>query len=212
MEKIKKLKYSFQKEQIDGYIIPKNDEFFGEYIPNYNDRLNFISNFTGSYGFSLILKKDNFLFVDGRYTLQASKECGKFFKIITFPKRMPYDILKGKKISIGFDPKLFTKKTLNMFFGKNSCKLKPIKNNLVDKIWKRKFKKNNDKFYSLPAYSVGNTFKFKINKIISNLKKKNTDFQLITSSENNAWLFNIRGGDSKYSRSYSHSLISKKGL
>ena len=40
MEKIKKLKYSFQKEQIDGYIIPKNDEFFGEYIPNYNDRLN----------------------------------------------------------------------------------------------------------------------------------------------------------------------------
>ena len=133
MEKIKKLKYSFQKEQIDGYIIPKNDEFFGEYIPNYNDRLNFISNFTGSYGFSLILKKDNFLFVDGRYTLQASKECGKFFKIITFPKRMPYDILKGKKISIGFDPKLFTKKTLNTFFGKNSCKLKPIKNNLVDK-------------------------------------------------------------------------------
>ena len=60
MEKIKKLKYSFQKEQIDGYIIPKNDEFFGEYIPNYNDRLNFISNFTGSYGFSFNTKKRQF--------------------------------------------------------------------------------------------------------------------------------------------------------
>ena len=71
MEKIDKLKKIFIKEKIDGYIIPKNDQFFGEYIPEYNDRLNFISNFTGSYGFSLILKNENYLFVDGRYSLQA---------------------------------------------------------------------------------------------------------------------------------------------
>ena len=212
MEKIKKLRNSFQKEQIEGYIIPKNDEFFGEYIPNYNDRLNFISNFSGSTGLSLILKKNNYLFVDGRYTLQASKECGKFFKIITYPKKMPYNILKNKKISIGFDPKLFTKKTLDTFFERSSCELKPIKNNLIDKIWRRKFKKSKSKFYSLPSHSVGKTFKTKVDKIISNLKKKNADFQLITSSENNAWLFNIRGEDSKYSPiPYSHSLISKKG-
>ena len=45
MEKIKKLKKIFKREKIDGYIIPKNDEFFGEYIPDHNDRLNFISGF-----------------------------------------------------------------------------------------------------------------------------------------------------------------------
>ena len=56
MEKIKKLKKYFKEENIDGYIIPKNDEFFGEYIADYNDRLNYISNFSGSYGFALILK------------------------------------------------------------------------------------------------------------------------------------------------------------
>ena len=72
MEKIKKLKQTFKKEKIDGYIIPKNDEFFGEYIPDHNDRLRYISNFTGSYGFSLILKNKNYLFVVGRYTLQAN--------------------------------------------------------------------------------------------------------------------------------------------
>ena len=60
MEKIKKLKKFFDKEKIDGYIIPKNDEFFCEYVPDYNDRLNFISNFTGSFGFALILKKKKF--------------------------------------------------------------------------------------------------------------------------------------------------------
>ena len=63
MEKINKLKKIFEREKIDGYIIPKNDEFFGEYTPDYNDRLNFISGFTGSYGFALVLKNKNYLLV-----------------------------------------------------------------------------------------------------------------------------------------------------
>ena len=57
MEKINKLKKIFKREKIDGYIVPKNDEFFNEYILDHNDRLNFISNFSGSYGLALILKK-----------------------------------------------------------------------------------------------------------------------------------------------------------
>ena len=59
MEKINKLKKIFKIKKIDGYIIPKNDEFFGEYIPGYNDRLKHISNFTGSYGFALVLNSQN---------------------------------------------------------------------------------------------------------------------------------------------------------
>ena len=94
MEKIKKLKQLFKNEKIDGYIIPKNDEFFGEYIPSHKDRLKYISNFSGSYGFAIILKSRNFLFVDGRYTLQAENQSGKSFKVITFPNQMPKDIFK----------------------------------------------------------------------------------------------------------------------
>ena len=111
MEKINKLKKIFKQEEIDGYIIPKNDEFFGEYTPEHNDRLNFISGFTGSFGFALVLKNKNYLFVDGRYTLQANNQSGRLFKIITIPNKMPSDIFKGKKLSIGFDPNLFTQKT-----------------------------------------------------------------------------------------------------
>ena len=98
MEKIKKLRKFFKKEKIDGYIIPKNDEFFGEYVPDHNDRLSFISNFFGSFGLALILKEKNYLFVDGRYTLQANNQSGKLFKIITVPKKTPVDILKHKKL------------------------------------------------------------------------------------------------------------------
>ena len=210
MEKIKKLKQIFKKRKIDGYIIPKNDEFFAEYIPDYNDRLNYISNFTGSYGFALILKSKNYLFVDGRYTLQANNQSGKFYKIITFPDKMPSDILKNKKLTIGFDSKLLTKKTLNIFFGKNNCKFKPLNNNLVDKIWKRKIKKTKTYFYKLPNHSIGESYKSKVNKVVFNLKRKGIDFQLITASENNAWLFNIRGNDAKYAPiPNSHVLIDR---
>ena len=118
MEKIKKLKKYFKEENIDGYIIPKNDEFFGEYIADYNDRLNYISNFSGSYGFALILKNISYLFVDGRYTLQAKAQSGKLFNVITFPNKMPRDVLGNKKLSIGFDPKLFTNSMLETFFKK----------------------------------------------------------------------------------------------
>ncbi len=199
MEKIKKLKKTFKNEKINGYIVPKNDEFFGEYIPDYNDRLNFISKFSGTYGFALILEDKNYLFVDGRYTLQASRQSGKFFKIITIPGKTPNDILKGKKISIGFDPKLITKKFLSIFFGRNKCKFKPITNNLIDEIWKRKVIKNKSKFFRLPNTSVSEGYKSKINKISKYLKNKKAEFLFITASENNAWLLNIRGRDTKYS-------------
>ena len=69
MNKLKKLRKLFEIYKLDGYIVPKNDEFFGEYVNKKNDRLNYISLFSGSAGFGLILKKKAYLFVDGRYTL-----------------------------------------------------------------------------------------------------------------------------------------------
>ena len=210
MEKIKELKKIFKRNGVDGYIIPKNDEFFNEYIPKHNDRLNFISNFSGSYGFALILKSINYLFVDGRYTLQAYKQCGKHFKIITIPEKMPSDILKEKSISIGFDPSLFSQKSLSIFFGKTKCIYKPLFINLIDEIWKRKIVNNKSKFYLLPNGSVSEKYQLKINKISNYLKKKKSDFLFITASENNAWLFNIRGRDTKYTPlPYSYVLIDK---
>ena len=77
-KRISKLRNKFIKYGIDGYVIPKNDEFFSEY--SNKDRLKFISNFTGSAGYAIILKDRNYLFVDGRYTLQGKIESGKHYK------------------------------------------------------------------------------------------------------------------------------------
>ena len=84
---------------IDGYLVPKNDEYFNEYVSQSSDRLKFISNFSGSAGFSVILKSKNYLFVDGRYTIQARIQSGKNFKIITIPQKFPKKVLKSKKKS-----------------------------------------------------------------------------------------------------------------
>ena len=169
--KIKRLKKILINEKLDGYIIPKNDEFFSEYTPSHNDRLKYISSFNGSYGFALILKNKNYLFVDGRYTLQATRQSGKIFKIITIPNKMPYNILGNKELTIGFDPKLFTKKILNTIFIRTKCKFKPIEKNLIDKIWIRKIEKNRNNFYRMPNNSVGINYRKKINKVISYIKK-----------------------------------------
>ena len=161
MNQIKRLRKLFKTYKIDGYLIPKNDEFFGEYVPEYKDRLKFISNFSGSYGFALILKNKNYLFVDGRYTLQAKIQSGKTFKIITMPNKFPHDVLINKKISIGFDPKLHTELMLSRLFKKSNCKLISINENLINKIWKRNNSRKSNKFYKLKDIDSGRSQKIR---------------------------------------------------
>ena len=187
--KILKLKKNFLKYQIDGYIIPKNDEFFSEF--DQFDRLNKISNFSGSAGLAIITKDKNYLFVDGRYTVQAKIQSGNVFKIFDITSNPPFKVLKNKKL--GLDPKIFTKKTVDRLFSKK-IKIREIEENLVDKIIKKKVKKNSE-FFSLPKKIAGETRNSKINRVTEYLKKVKADYLFITAPENVAWLLNIRGND-----------------
>ncbi len=199
MEKVKKLKKLISFHKLDGYIIPKNDEFFGEYVEKNTDNLQYISNFSGSYGFAIILKSKNYLFVDGRYTIQAQQQSGKNFEIITIPDKNLRNIFHGKKIIIGFDPKIHTRINLLLIFKNTNCKLVPVSSNLVDKIWHRKKNRKINKFYALPQRATGQYYRSKINNLINILKTKKINLQFISSGENIAWLLNIRGRDSIFS-------------
>lgn len=201
MNKINQLRNILNKQNCNAYLIPKNDEYFGEYVPKNKDRLKFISGFTGSTGLALILKNKSYLFVDGRYTLQAKKEIHKDFKICEVPKIKPHYIIKNlnKRITLGFDPKLFTSNTLKNIISNSSIKLKPINNNLIDAIWKNKTKVNNNKFYILEEKYHGENYLNKINKVSKFLKLKDIHYLLTTAVENISWLLNIRGSDASSS-------------
>jgi Xaa-Pro aminopeptidase len=186
--KIKILKDKFEKLKIDGYIVPKNDEYFSEYAKN--DRLKNISNFSGSAGIAIILKKKNYLFVDGRYTIQAQLESAKNFHIVEIHKKLPHDIIKN--YNLGYDPRLFTSKDLKKKFSYNN--LIPIHDNLIDQIFKFK-EKITKPFYSLKKKIVGEIHHSKISKISNYLKLNKSDYLFISAPENVAWLLNIRGYD-----------------
>ena len=188
-KRIKQLIKKFNKYDIDGYIIPKNDEFFSEYAAI--DRLKTISNFDGSAGIAIVLKKKSYLFVDGRYTIQAQIQSGKLFKIIEIHKFLPHKILKN--LTLGFDPNLHTKRQLFAYFGK-SLNLKQINNNLIDEIYKKKNVKSK-KFFSLKNSVAGENYKNKINRIRKILKSNKADYVFISAPENVAWALNIRGSD-----------------
>jgi len=214
MNKINQLKSILHKENCDAYLVPKNDEYFGEYVSENKDRLKFITGFTGSTALALIFKNKSYLFVDGRYTLQAKTEVNKNFKICEVPKIKPQQILKkiNKKITIGFDPKLFTSNFLKNIVTNNLINLKPVNNNLIDKIWKNKFKIKNNKFYLLEKKYHGENYFYKFNKVRKILKLKNIHYLICTAVENIAWLLNIRGSDSISSPlAYGKILFNKNG-
>ena len=210
MHKLIKL---FNKNKINGYIIPKNDEYFNEYIHKSKDRLKFVSDFTGSAGFAIIFKNQNYLFVDGRYTIQAKRQSGKNFKIITIPNKFPKDVLKFKsRFTLGFDPKLHTENQINFLFKIKNLVLKPINLNLVDLVWQKKPKEKIKKFFYLTNKNSGRSSHKKILEFKRILVKNKSDFLFISAPENVAWILNIRGHDSKFSpTTNARLLIDKKG-
>ncbi len=192
-QKLKELKNKFYHYEIDGYIVPKNDEYFSEFTQK--DKLKTITGFNGSFGLAIILKKKNFLFVDGRYVEQAKIQTGKKFKILEVPKKLPYQILNSN-LNLGFDPMVFTSRSLQYYF-KSKIKLTPITTKILDSnIFNNHESK---KFYSLQTKVVGEGVNSKIKRLIQILKKDGSDHIFISAPENVAWLLNIRGRDNPFS-------------
>ena len=142
-KRLKILKSKFTQLGIDGYVVPKNDEYFAEY--SQKDRLKIISNFSGSAGYAVILKNKNYLFVDGRYTIQAQIESGKNYKIEKLSNIINCKFFKN--LTLGIDPKIFTLQQINRYFLKRNS-IKIINYNLVDQIFDN-YPNNNKAFIPL---------------------------------------------------------------
>ena len=199
-EKIKSLRSLMSKNKIGAYLIPRADCFQGEFISENDNRLKWITNFSGSAGLCIVTIKSIVLFVDGRYTIQAEVEKNNSQILIKkLEKKTIYNWLKKNIFvfnKIGFDPWLHTINEINDYKNefKGIYKLKKVEN-LIDKLWVDKPKETINQIFKLSEKYSGESYSSKLNEL-DNLKNKlKADYIIYTLPESISWLGNIRGFD-----------------
>lgn len=188
--RIIKLRDSFDDYGVDCYLIPSNDEFQSEYVPEHLNRLKYITGFSGSNGLAIVTKTSALFFTDGRYILQASKELSGDFEVYNLSDLSKY-IPKNK---IGYDPKIYSLKAIEYYKDYN---LVPC-DNLVDLIWDGKPALKQSEVFDYPLEYAGQSSYNKRKEIQDYIAHKNMDALIITDSSSICWLLNIRAHDVAY--------------
>ena len=200
---VKKIQNWLKKNSKDIFIINRTDEFLGEYIAPYAERLKWISNFSGSAGRAIIEQNKAYIFIDGRYTEQAQNEIDT--TLFEIKKIQDYWIhlqkYNFKKSTIILDPLLHSireVKKIKKIFLKSNITLDFPKKNPIDLIWNYKLHNNKNTAFIHEKKYAGESSQRKIKRIQKIIKSKSIDFYFLNSLDSIAWLLNIRGNDIKY--------------
>lgn len=205
-QKISKLRELMKERKIDYYIIPSSDYHQSEYVGDYFKCREWISGFTGSAGTVVVSQEIVGLWTDGRYFIQAANEI-KDSEIVLFKMGEPnvpnyLDYIKEnikENQCIGFDGKILSVKQIKDF--EENLKGMNIKFNgdydLVGELWCDRPSLPNSKAFVLDTKYCGEDIKSKISRIREELEKENCDANIISSLDDIAWIFNLRGNDIK---------------
>lgn len=189
-------------QRLDAFLVPRADAHQGEYVAPCDDRLYWLTGFSGSAGFAAVLGDEAGLFVDGRYTLQARAQCdGDVFSFLSIPSDTLGGWLAehlGDGERVGFDPMLHTGHeidALNKKLEPLGIALVAVDTNLVDEIWNDRpaaptapVRLHDLKYAGVPATE-------KLTSIQKQLRKAGQDAMVLTLPDSIAWLLNIRGSD-----------------
>ncbi|MGI2259267.1 aminopeptidase P family protein [Shewanella sp. GXUN23E] len=184
------------------FIIPRADEYLGEYVPAHNERLEWISGFTGSAGAVIVLTDSAAIFTDGRYTVQVRQQvdASQFaFESLTDTPLADYlaDTLPaGSKV--GVDARLHTLAWFEQAqerLAKADIVLLALDHNPVDRNWQDRPAPANAQVILLDEKHTGASSLEKRQQIGELIAKQGADLALITQLDSIAWLLNIRGRD-----------------
>ena len=195
------------KLKLDGFLLNKVDMYQGEEVREIDERLFWLTGFSGSAGDLLILNNKAALFSDSRYKLQMDHEldseiydCFDYLETSMEDWIINLQLNKQKKYKIGFYKWTVTQikfKNLSEKFSKFNILFEGVEYNPIDKIWKNRPQKKVSKFWKLEKKYYGLSSNEKIKKAVENIKKNNSDLQFISSPTNVNWILNIRGNDLK---------------
>ena len=190
------------EQGLDGLLVPHEDEHQNEYLPEANDRLAWLSGFTGSAGAAVVLTDRAAVFTDGRYTVQvrAQVDAGQF-EILDLVGGGVAAYLAGapKGAVIGYDARLHSPDalaTLRRAVEKAGAALKAVDVNPLDQAW-------GDARPAQPQAPVvphedryaGESSADKRARIGKAVAEAGADVAVLTAPSSIAWLFNVRGGD-----------------
>ncbi|MUL09062.1 aminopeptidase P family protein [Aliivibrio fischeri] len=213
-QRVEQLRTWLAQQDFDALIIPHEDEFLGEYIPEHNERLHWVTGFTGSAGAAVITKEKAAIFVDGRYTVQVRKQVpADVFEYRHLHEEPLLEWIKdslasGSKVAI--DPRMHTAQWLKTA-SKNVegvVTLEAIATNPIDELWlnRPEVKVSDVRLMSLEF--VGQSSEDKRKEIAKEVSKKKADAALLTQLDSICWLLNIRGLDvSRLPVLLSHAII-----
>ena len=197
-----KLRQALANAGLNGFLIPHEDEYQNEYLPDCNERLMWATGFTGSAGSAIVLTEKASMFVDGRYTLQVRAQVdGELFEYQSVEEKgMTKWLTANTKDGdvIGYDPKLHSPnglKALEKAAHLSGATLKALTANPIDEAWDDRPSEPEMPLSIQPLSLAGESHSQKRGRIGHKIKDAAADIALITSPASIAWLLNIRGGD-----------------
>ena len=215
-KRIEEARKVMEKYKVDAYIITSSDYHQSEYIDDYFKGREYLSGFTGSAGILVIFKDEACLWTDGRYHIQAEKQLKgseiKLFKqgnlgVPTYKEYIVSKLVENSKI--GIDAKILLSFDANEILSKKKYKI--IDFDLLTEVWDKRKSLPNEKIFILEDKYTGKSYKEKVKEIRKVLKEKGADYNIISSLDDIAWIYNFRGDDVQHNPvALSFTVISEK--
>jgi Xaa-Pro aminopeptidase len=196
------LRAELKRQGLDGFVVPRADRQQNEYLPASEERLAWLTGFTGSAGAAIVLADRAVLFVDGRYTVQAAAQTdANVFTIAHLAETPPADWLEQNLTSdarVGYDPWLHTRDGADRL--RKACtaagaELVAVERNPIDVLWGDRPAPPAGRVVPHDIRYAGETAADKLARIRAELGKQRADALVVSDPQNVAWTFNIRGND-----------------
>src|SRR5215472_613323 len=217
--RLKALREELARRNLSGFIVPRADQQQNEYVPPSEERLAWLSGFTGSAGLAVVLDNEAALFVDGRYTLQAAKQIDREAWTVEPLVEPPPESWLAKHLHggdrLGYDPWLHTSAAAERIAAactRAGAELIAVESNPIDAIWADRPPPPLAPISVQGAQFAGEAEAEKLDSIRAEIGKLAVDALVLSDSHAVAWTFNIRGGDVAHTPlPLSYALVPKAG-
>ncbi len=200
--RVEALRSTFDALGIDGFLVPRADEFQGEYVPECAERMAWLTGFTGSAGVVLVTRSQAIVFVDGRYTTQLASQVDPAVftggDLVGAPPAKWLGENAPSGFRLGIDPWLHTSAELlrlEKALAEKGGSVVLLAANPLDPLWEGRPAEPLEPVTIQPEAFSGTPARQKIDNIAEDVKGRKADAVLVTDPSSIAWIFNIRGND-----------------